>query len=91
MVNLHLKNIQDRLVHLASHTLPRSLLSNDADAAVNAMAFSAPTWVGQLLHRIDQCEASVAALCMLKVMVQCEINSAVVSGAWFLHFLPPKS
>lgn len=39
MVNLHLKNIQDRLVHLPSYTPPCSLLSDDADTAVNAMAF----------------------------------------------------
>lgn len=39
MLNLHLKNIQDRLVHLPSHAPPCSLLSDDADTTVSAMAF----------------------------------------------------
>lgn len=38
VVNLHLKNIQDRLVHLPSRSPPRSLLSKDAGAAANAGA-----------------------------------------------------
>lgn len=59
MVNLHLKNIQDRLVHLPSHSPPRSLLSKDADAAVNAVGSSLPlpAWASpfQTVRRFEIC------------------------------------